>query len=104
MGRVSGGGKWGRTQGALLAKVSLLMAVGCHCRVLSSRITWSELCCRKIPLAATAWRVDWRWESWRPVRAVVLKIGTCEKYRESSSTPRDAGSVGGAGKVRGLHI
>lgn len=43
-----GGGKWGLTQGAFLGKVSFLMTVGCHCRVLSSRITWTELCYRRI--------------------------------------------------------
>lgn len=76
-----GSGEWRWELGpggeSLLAKVFMLAAVGPQCRVLSSRITWSELCFRRIPLAATVWRVNWRWESWRPVDQWFSKSGVC---------------------------
>ena len=69
------GERWVLTGDPLLPKVSILMALGWgwgmqvgHCRALSSRIIWSELFFRRIPLAATVERVDLRWETWKPVR------------------------------------
>ena len=50
------------------------MADGGHCRALNSRRMWSEVCFRRIPLVATVWRVDSRWETWKAVRPMVLKI------------------------------
>ena len=88
----------------LLAKVCILMAVGRCCRVLSSRLTWSELCFRRLPL--DSYGAEGELEMMGQTEAIYSMVlrGRCLLEAHSGPTPRDAGAWGMLGGPRNRHI